>query len=144
MYTQTVTQPISVGQQKVPNQHYTTHFSPTKNMHPHPPMGNHIHSPPHSNASGPDSIPSPPTQFQFEKCPNQSLSDAMKSISSGSSLESGGDSVGGASSGEASSGTASSKVDPMEEDSRSPEILYPISDRDDEETAISDVASINS
>lgn len=61
----------------------------------------------------------------------------MKSVSSsGSSLGSGGDSVGGA-----SSGGASSRV---EEESRSPlELLYPISDQEDqereEEGVVSDV-----
>ena len=47
----------------------------------------------------------------------------MKSVSSESSVGSGGDSVGGASSSEASRGGG---------DSRSPEMLYPISDQEDE------------
>lgn len=133
---------MSVRQQIVPNQHYVSHLSPTNQMHPHfsphPPAttANHTHnSSPQTksnyNTSGPNSIPNT-AQFHSEVSQDQSLPEAMKSISSESSVGSGGDSVGGASSNEASRDTLEGG------DSRSPEMLYPISDQEDEpaETAV--------
>lgn len=136
VYTHAMTQPMPIGQQKMHSQHYMLHYSPSKNMlgsvpNPHNmPTTNHIQVSPHHSytATGLDSVPS--SQFQSGDFQNQSPSDAMKSISSGSSLGSGGESVGGA-----SSGAASSRVDSTASDSKSPEILYRISDEEDETSA---------
>lgn len=146
VYTHAVTQPMPVGQQMMPTQHYVSHISPTNQMHPHIQYSpattanyNHSSSPQTKSnyTSGPDSIPSSQTQFQSEECHDQSLPEAMKSISSESSVGSGGDSVGGASSGEASS---SARDMLGGGDSRSPEMLYPISDEEEpaESAALSD------
>lgn len=136
VYTHTVTQPMSVGQQIVPTQHYVSHLSPTNQMHPHSSQHPHIHANTancnYSSSSQTKSnyaIPSSQAQFHSEECQNQSLPEAMKSISSESSVGSGGDSVGGASSSEASS---SARDMLGGGDSRSPEMLYPISDQEEE------------
>lgn len=121
MYTHTVTQPMPAGQRGVPQ------YSSTHPHIPHPPVstGNDIHSPPQAKFHIGDGDP-------ISQSENQSLPDAMKSISSDSSVGSGGGSVGGASVSEATSGPTSSSR--AEDYSRSPsELLYPISDQEDQD-----------